>query len=74
MDRVRGAVVERYEDVSTMDGLRVATDDGWFLLRASGTQPLVRVTAEARDPGRAEDLFETAQSLVVDAGAETREG
>ena len=74
MDRVRGAVVERYEDVSTMDGLRVATDDGWFLLRASGTQPLVRVTAEARDPGRAEDLFETARSLVVDAGAETKEG
>jgi phosphoglucosamine mutase len=73
MDRVREAVAGRYgnEDVSTMGGVRVGADGGWFLLRASGTQPLVRVTAEARDPARADELFETARSLAVDAGAES---
>ena len=71
MDRVRETVSKRYDDVSTMDGIRVDADEGWFLLRASGTQPLVRVTAEAREESDAEELFETARSLVVDAGAGT---
>ena len=73
MERAHEAVTERYDDVSTMDGVRVDTGDGWFLLRASGTQPLVRVTAEARDAARADDLFATARSLVVEAGADSEE-
>jgi len=73
MDRVREAVAERYDDVSTMDGVRVDAGEGWFLLRASGTQPLVRVTAEAREASRADELFGTARSLAVDAGANGEE-
>ena len=30
------------------DGLRVAEEDGWYLIRASGTEPKVRITAEGR--------------------------
>jgi phosphoglucosamine mutase len=56
--------------VSTLDGVRVDRGDGWFLVRASGTQPLVRVTAEARDPDRAASLREAALSLVETASAE----
>ncbi|MFB6105955.1 MAG: phosphoglucosamine mutase [Halobacteriaceae archaeon] len=67
MDAVAAAVAERYDDVTTLDGVRVGTDDGWFLVRASGTQPLVRVSAEAREEDRAEVLFEEARSLVADA-------
>ncbi|TKX84090.1 phosphoglucosamine mutase, partial [Halorubrum sp. SS5] len=37
---------------------------GWFLVRASGTEPLVRITAEARDEGDAEALFKTARDLI----------
>jgi phosphoglucosamine mutase len=70
METVAARVQADYDDVSTMDGVRVGTGDGWFLVRASGTQPLVRVTAEARDDDRAESLFETARSLVADAVAE----
>jgi len=73
MDRVRRTVADRYDDVSTMDGVRVTVDGGWFLLRASGTQPLVRVTAEARESARADELFGTTRSLVVEAGAESGE-
>jgi len=73
MDRVRRTVADRYDDVSTMDGVRVSVGGGWFLLRASGTQPLVRVTAEARESAHADELFGTAQSLAVDAGAESGE-
>ena len=65
MDRVRDRVTEQFETVSTLDGVRVDTDDGWFLVRASGTQPLVRLTAEAQDAARAEDLLERASELIA---------
>ncbi|WP_226007332.1 phosphoglucosamine mutase [Natrinema salinisoli] len=71
MGDVSELVCSRYETVDTLDGVRVETEDGWFLLRASGTQPLIRVTAEARSPSDAETLFETARDVV--AGAATME-
>jgi phosphoglucosamine mutase len=64
MARITERVTDEYDDVTTLDGVRVGLEDGWFLLRASGTQPLVRVTAEARDGDRAGEIFETARSLL----------
>lgn len=64
MDAVRERVEEAYEDVSQLDGLRVDLDDAWFLIRPSGTQPLIRITAEARDPDRADSVLETAKAFV----------
>ncbi|PSP16553.1 phosphoglucosamine mutase [Halobacteriales archaeon QH_10_67_13] len=42
--------------VDRTDGCRIGYDDGWVLARPSGTEPLVRVYAEARDPDRAAAL------------------
>ncbi|GAB3688023.1 phosphoglucosamine mutase [Salinarchaeum chitinilyticum] len=67
MDRIRAAATAEYADVDDIDGVRITTDDGWLLLRASGTQPLIRLTAEAREPDRADDLLETGHSLLDDA-------
>ena len=36
-------------DVITIDGVRVNTADGWWLLRASNTQPVLVARCEARD-------------------------
>ncbi|WP_128475868.1 phosphoglucosamine mutase [Halorussus pelagicus] len=67
MARVRERVRTEYDDVNALDGVRVETGDGWFLVRASGTQPLVRVTAEAREEGRTDRLFAAARSVVEEA-------
>ncbi len=67
MDRVQETVAARYESVTTLDGVRVDLGDAWFLLRASGTQPLVRITAEARDPERADAAFEEASEVLAGA-------
>jgi len=64
LERVGDAARAEFDDVSTLDGIRVETNDGWFLVRASGTEPLVRLTAEARDEAALETLFETASDLV----------
>ena len=58
---------EKYENISTLDGVRVDLGDGWFLVRASGTQPLVRITAEARTKDRADTVFEEAEALLAAA-------
>jgi phosphomannomutase len=36
--------------IDMTDGLRVTTDDGWWLLRASGTEPKLTARCEAADP------------------------
>jgi phosphoglucosamine mutase len=67
MARVAERVTDEYDEMSTLDGVRVDLGDGWFLLRASGTQPLVRITAEARDPDRADAVFAEARGVLTAA-------
>ncbi|MXR40753.1 phosphoglucosamine mutase [Halobaculum sp. WSA2] len=60
---------ERYESdrIETLDGVRVSFPEGWILVRASGTQPLVRLTAEARSAETTDDLLSEARALVSTA-------
>ncbi len=67
MAAVESSVLDRYESVETLDGVRVDTGDGWFLIRASGTQPLVRLTAEARSEARTEALLSDAREVLSEA-------
>lgn len=67
MERLTDRITTDYDDVETLDGVRVDLGDAWFLVRASGTQPLVRITAEARDEARATTVFETARDAVETA-------
>lgn len=51
-------------EVETSDGIRAAWEDAWLHVRISGTEPVVRVVAEAEDRSRAEALVEEALRLV----------
>ena len=50
--------------VSSTDGIRLKFADGWLLVRASGTEPKVRVTAEAKDEGRMRQLYDAGIGAV----------
>lgn len=59
-------------DLTTIDGYRVDYGDAWVLARPSGTEPLVRIYAEARDGDRAEELARGMETSLLDARAEVR--
>ncbi len=52
--------------VKDFDGVKLICDDeSWLMLRASGTEPLVRVYAEARSLSRARQLLEVGRNFVI---------
>ena len=38
------------------DGIQIRWSDAWALVRPSGTEPFIRIYAESKDPGRAEEI------------------
>jgi phosphoglucosamine mutase len=59
-----GEGFDEVKDVSTVDGVRLELEDGWVLIRPSGTEPIIRITVEARERERAEELLEASRSFV----------
>ena len=54
VEEVRDRLRKSGADIIDVDGLRVSTDDGWWLLRASNTQDVLVARCEANDePGLA---------------------
>ncbi|MFB6165756.1 MAG: phosphoglucomutase/phosphomannomutase family protein [Haloarculaceae archaeon] len=61
-DRIAGTAVDRVNDV---DGFKIfLADGGWLLVRPSGTEPKLRVYAEADSEGRVAELLEAGRQLV----------
>ncbi len=56
-------------DISTVDGWRLQWEDGWALVRFSGTEPKIRILAESRDEARAKAIY--ARVLSSAQGAAT---
>ena len=58
LDAVYGALRSAFPDatVDTQDGLRLSWPDRWVHIRPSGTEPIVRVIAEAPDEEAAREL------------------
>jgi phosphomannomutase len=56
IDEVAARLREAGAKVSDIDGVRVTTPDGWWLLRASNTQAVLVARAEARDEAGLERL------------------
>jgi phosphomannomutase len=55
-----------------LDGVKYVWEDGWVQVRASGTEPIVRILAEAESRGRAEALAARAADAVERSQAGTR--
>ncbi|HLA64500.1 MAG TPA: phosphoglucomutase/phosphomannomutase family protein [Rhodothermales bacterium] len=58
---IEGRPVEKVED---LDGYKFRVDGGWVMFRASGTEPVLRIYAEAKTRAEAEALVRDGVALV----------
>ena len=54
-----------YALVSNIDGYRFAFQDGWLHIRASNTEPIVRVIVEAKDQPTAQEYIKIIQTKAL---------
>jgi len=52
--------------LSTIDGLRYDFSDGWLLIRPSGTEPAIRLTAEAKTQKRLRETVTRAEQMIME--------
>ena len=58
----------KIDEVSTMDGAKyILADDSWLLIRPSGTEPVLRIYAEARETAMVEALLDYGRSLAEES-------
>lgn len=55
------------------DGLKLSWEDAWLQVRGSGTEPVIRVIAEAREMVRAKELVNEAKRLLRSLKVKHRE-
>lgn len=56
IERLKQKFAAEHSNVDTLDGIRVNLPNGWFLVRASNTEPKIRITMEADSQQSLEDI------------------
>ncbi len=67
-DEVIKKLIEKMKDkkIETMDGIKIFFDEGWVLIRPSGTEPMYRIFAETKEKEAAERLVNEHKKIVED--------
>jgi phosphoglucosamine mutase len=51
-------------EINTLDGLRLDFLDSWMLIRASGTEPVIRIVSESTSQAQTDELVSKGKELV----------
>ncbi|MFC1969680.1 phosphoglucosamine mutase [Chloroflexota bacterium] len=51
-------------EINTLDGLRLEFPDSWMLIRASGTEPAIRIISESTSRSQTDELISKGAKLV----------
>ena len=69
VEKLKEKVLKLYEDVNTMDGVKIIFPDSWALIRASNTSPMIRLSIEAKSQERFGALKEEMTTLIESLNA-----
>ncbi len=61
----------KIREIVKVDGIGLFLDDGWILVRPSGTEPVIRVTCEAFSEDRVNSLLAQAKDIVSETVEDT---
>jgi phosphoglucosamine mutase len=65
MEKVREEIKSSFKGkVNEEDGIRIDFDDGWILVRASGTEPAIRLTAEHKNKVKLKAIYAKAAKII----------
>lgn len=68
VEEIRSRLQEQKADVNGIDGVRVNTEDGWWLIRASNTQPALVLRCEASNKKGLEKLKKSVDGYLKECG------
>jgi phosphomannomutase len=68
VDEVKDRLKKANADVNDIDGVRVSTADGWWLLRASNTQAVLVARCEAKDQAGLDRLMSELKAALSASG------
>ncbi len=71
VDEVKARLAEGPDEVIDVDGVRVNTADGWWLLRASNTQPALVARCESADDAGLGRLKDNLRDVLGQSGLST---
>ena len=69
-EKVLNGLIEIHQNdtINTLDGLRIDYEDGWAIMRPSGTEPKFRITSESKDEivakKRADSLKKEFETII----------
>ena len=62
----------RNTELSTVAGIRLSLEDGWILIRASGTESVIRLTVEGESLRTAKKIMEKGVMLVKQSAGKVK--
>jgi phosphomannomutase len=69
INRIKEKAMETYENTNTIDGIKIVFPDSWALIRASNTSPILRLSIEARNQKRLDELKNEMTKLIKSVNA-----
>ena len=54
------------ETIEKIDGVKIIRENAWALVRASGTEPMIRIMIEAKDPAVADAMCREIMEVATD--------
>jgi phosphomannomutase len=64
INKIKEKAMETYENTNTIDGVKIVFPDSWALIRASNTSPMLRLSVEAKDQKRLNELKTEMTKLI----------